>query len=110
MPVAFGETVAMRILDREALFPDLKPMLRNKDGFSAWQEFAQHPHGIMPVAGPTGSVKSAALYSAPLQIATSEINATAVEDRIEMVHEQMDQIGVKPKGGIVASRSGASSA
>ncbi|MDR1313539.1 MAG: Flp pilus assembly complex ATPase component TadA, partial [Deltaproteobacteria bacterium] len=36
VPAAFGEKAAMRILDPEAPFPDLKTMFHNKDDFSAW--------------------------------------------------------------------------
>ncbi|MDR1313384.1 MAG: Flp pilus assembly complex ATPase component TadA, partial [Deltaproteobacteria bacterium] len=89
----------MRILDPEAPFPDLKTMFHNKDDFSAWQEFARHPRGIIPATGPTGSVKAATPCSAPLQTATSEINVTAVGDPIKMVHDQINQIAVQPKGG-----------
>ncbi|MDR1314337.1 MAG: GspE/PulE family protein [Deltaproteobacteria bacterium] len=100
VPVAFGEKVVMRILDPEALFLDLKSMFHNKDDYSKWQEFTQHPHGIILVTGPTGSGKTTTLYSTLRQIATSEVNVTTVEDPIEMVHEQFNQIAVQPKVGI----------
>ncbi|MDR1037228.1 MAG: GspE/PulE family protein [Deltaproteobacteria bacterium] len=100
VPVAFGEKVVMRILDPEALFLDLQTMFYNKDDYSRWQEFTQHPHGIILVTGPTGSGKTTTLYSTLRQIATSEVNVTTIEDPIEMVHEEFNQIAVQPKVGI----------
>ncbi|MDR3154684.1 MAG: GspE/PulE family protein [Deltaproteobacteria bacterium] len=100
VPVAFGEKVVMRILDPEALFLDLQTMFHNQEDYDKWQEFTQHPHGIILVTGPTGSGKTTTLYSTLRQLATPEVNVTTIEDPIEMVHEQFNQIAVQPKVGI----------
>jgi general secretion pathway protein E len=100
MPVAFGETVVMRLLDPEALFLDLKGMFFHEEDYSKWQDFMSRPHGIILVTGPTGSGKTTTLYSSLRQIATPQVNVTTIEDPIEMIHEQFNQVAVQPKVGI----------
>lgn len=96
LPVAFGEKVVMRLMDPDILFQDLSSLGFEGRDFDLIENFIKNQYGIILVCGPTGSGKSTTLYSALKKISTPEINITTIEDPIEMVHEDFNQIAVKP--------------
>jgi general secretion pathway protein E len=53
-------------------------------------------HGIILVTGPTGSGKTTTLYSVLKHLAKPELNIVTIEDPIEMVHEEFNQVAVRP--------------
>jgi general secretion pathway protein E len=95
IPVAFGEKVVMRILDPDIIFQDLSNIGFSPENLKLYNGFANSPHGIILVTGPTGSGKSTTLYSTLKCIATPEKNIITVEDPVEMVHEDFNQISVQ---------------
>jgi general secretion pathway protein E len=96
IPVAFGEKLVMRILDPDIIFQDLSNIGFSPESLKVYNSFANAPHGIILVTGPTGSGKSTTLYSTLKCIATPEKNIVTVEDPVEMVHEDFNQIAVQP--------------
>ncbi len=100
VPVAFGEKVVMRIMDPDILFQDLENLGFSAQDMHKYNRIIAHPHGLVLVCGPTGSGKSTTLYSTLRKISTAKVNVTTIEDPIEMVHEDFNQIAVKPQVGI----------
>jgi general secretion pathway protein E len=100
VPVAFGEKVVMRVMDPDILFQDLDSLGFTSQDMQKYNQIISHPHGLVLVCGPTGSGKSTTLYSTLRKISTSQVNVTTIEDPIEMVHEDFNQIAVKPQVGI----------
>jgi len=100
VPVAFGEKVVMRIMDPNILFQDHETLGFTSSDLIRYQQFISMPHGIVLVCGPTGSGKSTTLYSTLRYLSSPEINITTIEDPIEMVHEDFNQIAVRPVVGI----------
>ncbi len=100
VPVAFGEKVVMRVMDPDILFQDLESLGFTSVDMKKYNHIVEHPHGLVLVCGPTGSGKSTTLYSTLRKISTPEVNVTTIEDPIEMVHEDFNQIAVKPNLGI----------
>ena len=96
IPVAFGEKVVMRIMDPDLLFQDLENLGFIKSEFETFKSLITKPFGIVMVTGPTGSGKSTTLYSSLRMLSSPEVNITTIEDPIEMVHEEFNQIAVKP--------------
>jgi general secretion pathway protein E len=96
LPVAFGEKVVLRLMDPDILFQDLPSLGLEGRELEMVEKFISNPHGIILVCGPTGSGKSTTLYSALKKISKPEINITTIEDPIEMIHEDFNQIAVKP--------------
>ena len=96
MPTAFGEKAVLRIFDPDVL---LKPV--DQLGFSQAEmplffNLLAHTTGIILVTGPTGSGKTTTLYSALKYLAKPEVNIVTIEDPIEMVHEEFNQVAVRP--------------
>lgn len=100
VPVAFGEKVVMRVMDPDILFQDLENLGFSSRDMAKYDQIISHPHGMVLVCGPTGSGKSTTLYSTLRKISTTKVNVTTIEDPIEMVHEDFNQIAVKPQLGI----------
>jgi general secretion pathway protein E len=100
VPVAFGEKVVMRVMDPDILFQDLERLGFSSVDMQKYNQIVSHPHGLVLVCGPTGSGKSTTLYSTLRKISTTKVNVTTVEDPIEMVHEDFNQIAVRPQVGI----------
>ncbi len=100
VPVAFGEKVVMRVMDPDILFQDLEHLGFSARDLKRYDRITEHPHGLVLVCGPTGSGKSTTLYSTLRKISAEEVNVTTIEDPIEMVHENFNQIAVKPALGI----------
>ncbi|QAU24458.1 type II secretion system protein GspE [Dyella sp. M7H15-1] len=100
VPTSFGESVVMRILDRETVVFDFAS-LGFTDAFRArFVEVLQRPHGILLVTGPTGSGKTTTLYTALSKINTPDVKIITVEDPVEYQLEGINQIQVKPQIGL----------
>jgi general secretion pathway protein E len=97
VPVAFGEKVVLRILDPDILLQDLEGLGFSSADLIKYRRLIEVPHGIVLITGPTGSGKTTTLYSSLRFLASEGNNITTIEDPIEMVHEQFNQIGVKPR-------------
>jgi general secretion pathway protein E len=97
VPVAFGEKVVLRILDPDILLQDLEGLGFSSADLIKYRRLIEVPHGIVLLTGPTGSGKTTTLYSSLRFLASEGNNITTIEDPIEMVHEQFNQIGVKPR-------------
>jgi len=97
VPTMYGESVVLRILDKEAL-----PLDFDRIGFSGanaqgFIDALKQPHGILLVTGPTGSGKTTTLYAALNLLNRPERKILTVEDPIEYQLEGINQIQVKPQ-------------
>lgn len=105
VPVVSGEKMVLRILEAGAFVKGI-----SKIGFTPEQEklFAtalKKEYGMVLVTGPTGSGKTTTLYSTLKSMASPEINIISVEDPIEIVIDEINQMGVNKKAGITFSSS-----
>ena len=100
VPTSFGESVVMRILDRETVVFDFASLGFTENFRERFVEVLQRPHGILLVTGPTGSGKTTTLYTALSQINTPGVKIITVEDRVEYQLEGINQIQVKPQIGL----------
>ena len=96
MPTAFGEKAVLRIFDPDVLLKPVEGLGFSAADLAKFNGFLKHTHGIILVTGPTGSGKTTTLYSALKQLAKPELNIVTIEDPIEMVHEEFNQVAVRP--------------
>ena len=64
MPVQFGESVVMRLLDQSSGILSLEALGMPEDIRKRFEIMIERPHGLILVTGPTGSGKTTTLYSA----------------------------------------------
>ncbi|PIV32746.1 MAG: type II secretion system protein GspE [Lysobacterales bacterium CG02_land_8_20_14_3_00_62_12] len=100
VPTSFGESVVMRILDRESVVLDFHTLGFTDEFLPQFMEVLSMPHGIMLVTGPTGSGKTTTLYTALSKINTADVKIITVEDPVEYQIEGVNQIQVKPQIGL----------
>jgi general secretion pathway protein E len=100
VPTAHGESVVMRILDREAVVFDFKTLGFTDQFLQKFLNVLELPHGIMLVTGPTGSGKTTTLYTALSQLNTADVKIITVEDPVEYQIEGINQIQAKPQIGL----------
>lgn len=100
VPTSFGESVVMRLLDRQTVQFDFPSLGFDGPRLAAFQDLLTRPHGILLVTGPTGSGKTTTLYTALSQLNTAERKIITVEDPVEYQLEGINQIQVKPAIGL----------
>ncbi len=100
VPTAFGESVVMRILDRESVVFDFASLGFTDHFQQRFVDVLQRPHGILLVTGPTGSGKTTTLYTALSRLNTPDVKIITVEDPVEYQLEGINQIQVKPQIGL----------
>jgi len=103
VPTAYGESVVMRLLDRESVVFDFAKLGFGEAMFQRFRKVLEMPHGILLVTGPTGSGKTTTLYTALQRLNTPSRKIITVEDPIEYQLEGVNQIQVKPAIGLTFS-------
>lgn len=100
VPTMHGESLVMRILDKEQVNLDFDMLGFDKKITTKFQDLLKLPHGIVLVTGPTGSGKTTTLYTALDELNTPDKKILTVEDPVEYQLEGINQIQVKPKIGL----------
>ena len=105
IPMAFGEGIVLRILDRTSVKLDLHMLGMEGPTYDTFHDLITRPHGIMLVTGPTGSGKTTTLYAALLSIVSAELKILTIEDPVEYYLEGVNQTHVIPKIGLTFARA-----
>ena len=100
VPTAHGESVVMRLLDRETVVLDFHNLGFTDQFLPAFRRVLEQPHGIVLVTGPTGSGKTTTLYTALSQLNTEDVKIITVEDPVEYQIEGINQIQARPQIGL----------
>ncbi|MEM1080511.1 MAG: type II secretion system ATPase GspE [Pseudomonadota bacterium] len=100
VPTSHGESVVMRILDREAVTLDFAALGFADDTRDDFIKALEMPHGIILVTGPTGSGKTTTLYTALSQLNAPSRKIITVEDPVEYQLEGVNQIQAKSSIGL----------
>ncbi|WP_374249150.1 type II secretion system ATPase GspE [Thermomonas sp.] len=100
VPTAHGESVVMRLLDRETVVLDFERLGFGSAFMPRFQKVLEQPHGILLVTGPTGSGKTTTLYTALSKLNTPKVKIITVEDPVEYQIEGINQIQAKPAIGL----------
>jgi general secretion pathway protein E/type IV pilus assembly protein PilB len=100
LPTAFGESIVMRILDKEGLNLGLPELGFFSDDQAAFERIIAMPDGVFLVTGPTGSGKSTTLYSALNCINHPDRKIITVEDPVEYEMPGVNQVQVRRDVGM----------
>jgi general secretion pathway protein E len=100
MPTIYGESVVMRILDRDSSLINLEHLGFPEDVLEKYKKIITAPYGMLLVTGPTGSGKTTTLYASLRKINSPDKKIITIEDPIEYQVEGVNQIQVKPKIGL----------
>jgi len=100
LPTVYGESIVMRILDKEGLRLGLPELGFLADDQAVFQGLIGGSDGVFLVTGPTGSGKSTTLYSALNYINKPDRKIITVEDPVEYQMAGINQVGVKREVGM----------
>ena len=97
MPVQYGESVVMRLLNRQAGLLSLDHLGMPPDMLARFRQTLQRSNGMVLVTGPTGSGKTTTLYAALAEINSIEKKIITVEDPVEYRLSGVNQVQVNEK-------------
>ena len=100
VPTIYGESIVMRILDKESISLDLESLGMNERHRGIMDRLIQLPHGMVLVTGPTGSGKTTTLYAALTKLYSPTKKIITIEDPVEYELGGINQIPVNPKRGL----------
>lgn len=109
LPSVFGESVVIRILDRDSIATGVSALKLERIGFNPedlkrFRKAITRPHGMVLVTGPTGSGKTTTLYAAISEMNTLEDKLITIEDPVEYQLSGVVQIPVNEKKGVTFAR------
>jgi type IV pilus assembly protein PilB len=104
IPTNHGQSVVMRILDRDNIKVGLKDLGFGDEDYKKFQRLIKRPNGILLVTGPTGSGKTTTLYAAINELNRPDIKIITAEDPVEYYLPGINQCEVKPKIGMTFAR------
>ena len=99
-PVTFGESVALRVLDRQHIQLDYASLGYLPRDAKVLHRLTSHPNGIFLVTGPTGSGKTTTLYASMNALNQPQVKLFTVEDPVEYRLKGVNQIQVKASIGL----------
>jgi general secretion pathway protein E/type IV pilus assembly protein PilB len=100
IPTNHGESIVMRILDKEGLRLGLPELGFFTDDQQTFERLIGLPDGILLVTGPTGSGKTTTLYSCLNFINRPDSKIITVEDPVEYLLAGINQVQVNEVVGL----------
>lgn len=97
LPVQFGESVVMRLLNYSGNLINLDNIGMPEAVLKAFRNTYLIPHGLILATGPTGSGKSTTLYGALNDLNTTDKKIITVEDPVEYRLPRASQVQVQVK-------------
>lgn len=104
IPTAHGQSVVMRILDKESIKVGLRQLGFAEDDFRTFGNLIRRPNGIILVTGPTGSGKTTSLYAALNDLNTPDRKIITAEDPVEYYLPGINQVEIRHEIGLDFAR------
>ncbi|MEK7387200.1 MAG: ATPase, T2SS/T4P/T4SS family [candidate division NC10 bacterium] len=99
LPSLFGESVTLRLLDKQALRVDLTQLGFDAYSLAEFEKAIKCSHGMILITGPTGAGKTTTLYSALHAVNSKDRNILTVEDPVEYDLAGVTQVQVNEEIG-----------
>ncbi len=104
MPIQYGESIVMRLLDQSAGLLDLDVLGIPEDMLKRIRRLIGKPSGMVLVTGPTGSGKTTTLYASLNEINRPGTKIITVEDPVEYRLQRINQVQVHEKIDLTFAR------
>jgi type IV pilus assembly protein PilB len=104
LPTNHGQSVVMRILDRENIKVGLRDLGFGEEDWKRFSTLIKRPNGILLVTGPTGSGKTTTLYAALNELNRPDVKIITAEDPVEYYLPGVNQCEVRAKIGMTFAR------
>lgn len=100
LPVLFGESVVMRLLDQSKGLLNLEALGMPAEILKRFKVHIHNPQGLILVTGPTGSGKTTTLYSALSEVNSPQTKIITAEDPVEYSIPRINQSQINDKIGL----------
>lgn len=100
VPSAYGETLALRLLRRDASLLDLKGLGFSDRALSVFERVLNLRRGLFLITGPTGSGKTTTLYAMIERLRSAALKILSIEDPIEYFFPDVTQVQVNEDAGL----------
>lgn len=100
LPTIFGEKVVIRILNRAHLITEIGALGFSKENLDFYRRMCRRDHGMILLAGPTGSGKSTTLYATLLELNDAKKNIVTIENPVEYRLKGINQAQINEKAGL----------
>ncbi len=104
IPTNHGQSVVMRILDKDNIKIGLRQLGLDDENFRLFQSLIRRPNGIILVTGPTGSGKTTTLYACLNALNRPDRKIITAEDPVEYYLAGINQVEVKHSIGLDFAR------
>lgn len=104
IPTAHGQSVVMRILDKDSIKVGLRQLGFADDDYQKFRQLIRRPNGIILVTGPTGSGKTTSLYAALNELNTPDRKIITAEDPVEYYLPGVNQVEIRHDIGLDFAR------
>jgi type IV pilus assembly protein PilB len=104
LPVVRGESVVVRVLDKERMVADLDQLGMEQADRELMEGCVTKLQGAVLVTGPTGAGKTTTLYATLMKINTPDRTLITIEDPVEYELEGVKQVQVNPAAGVTFAR------
>ena len=104
IPTSHGQSVVMRILDRENIKVGLRDLGFGEEDWKRFSTLIRRPNGILLVTGPTGSGKTTTLYAALNELNRPDVKIITAEDPVEYYLPGINQCEVRARIGMTFAR------
>lgn len=104
LPARHGESIVMRILDKEKGLVDLEELGFHESDYNRFESIIKKPNGIFLVTGPTGSGKTTTLYAALKKLNRPDVKIITAENPIEYNLAGINQAEVRHEIGLTFQR------
>lgn len=104
IPVQFGESLVLRILNPCSQQFRLDELGLNDELIEKMRRMVRRPHGMFIVTGPTGSGKTTTLYSLLRDVYSSKKKYLTVEDPVEYLIPEVTQVSTNNAIGLTFAR------
>jgi type IV pilus assembly protein PilB len=104
MPTNHGQTVVMRILDKDNIRVGIRQLGLSEADFRQFKNLIRRPNGIILVTGPTGSGKTTTLYASLNELNRPDTKIITAEDPVEYYLAGINQVEIKHQIGLDFAR------
>ncbi|MBL8551355.1 MAG: type II/IV secretion system protein [Hyphomonadaceae bacterium] len=100
VPSSYGETVALRLLRRDAALLDLRALGFSQPLLDLFTQVLALRRGLFLVTGPTGSGKTTTLYAMLERLRGAALKILSIEDPVEYFFSDITQVQVNEDAGL----------
>ena len=100
VPTLFGESVVLRILDKESFNNTLEEIICDKAVLNTVTKSISKPYGLILVTGPTGSGKTTTIYSMLKKLNKDSVKILTAENPVEFYFKGINQVNINREIGL----------